>query len=120
MAGQHRYPAHVRAIAACLHLHGERTVPEVAKDFNVSEDTIRRWVREERDRQQGAASAHPLHGDDRPDTARLRQENHDPPFVVTLRVECWATGATAGNRSAMTAEVGYRLTPVPRWVPQGC
>jgi transposase len=64
-------------VAACL--RGDRTVGQVARDFDLTETAVRAWVKQaEIDGSAGSgapASSGPLTSDERAELARLRREN---------------------------------------------
>ena len=69
-----RYPDAFRAEAVELVRADERSIPQIAHDLGINEQTLRSWVkRAEIDAGRGAA--HELTSDERAELVRLRREN---------------------------------------------
>jgi transposase len=69
-----RYPDAFRAEAVDLSRSGERSIPQIARDLGINEQTLRNWVkRAEIDAGRGAADE--LTTDERAELTRLRREN---------------------------------------------
>ena len=69
-----RYPDAFRAEAVELVRTGERSLPQIARDLGINEQTLRNWVkRAEIDAGRGAAGE--LTSDERAELVRLRREN---------------------------------------------
>ncbi|WP_432536415.1 transposase [Kineococcus arenarius] len=54
---------------------GDRSIGQVARDFDLTETAVREWVRAA-DRDDGGGSGGGLSADERQELARLRRENH--------------------------------------------
>jgi transposase len=69
-----RYPDAFRVEAVALVQSGERSIPQIARDLGVNEQTLRNWVkRAEIDAGPGAPDE--LTSDERAELVRLRREN---------------------------------------------
>ncbi len=69
-----RYPDAFRAEAVDLSRSGERSIPRIARDLGINEQTLRNWVkRAEIDAGRGRPGA--LTTDERAELVRLRREN---------------------------------------------
>ena len=69
-----RYPDAFRTEAVALVESGERTIPQIARDLGINEQTLRNWVkRTEIDAGRGAPDE--LTSDERAELVRLRREN---------------------------------------------
>jgi transposase len=69
-----RYPDAFREEAVALVQAGERTIPQIARDLGINEQTLRNWVkRAEIDAGRGAPDE--LTSDERAELVRLRREN---------------------------------------------
>lgn len=69
-----RYPDAFREEAVALVQAGERTIPQIARDLGINEQTLRNWVkRAEIDAGRGAPGE--LTSDERAELVRLRREN---------------------------------------------
>ena len=69
-----RYPDAFRTEAVELVRAGERTIPRIARDLGINEQTLRTWVkRAEIDASHGAPGD--LTSDERAELVRLRREN---------------------------------------------
>ena len=69
-----RYPDAFRTEAVELVRAGERTIPQIARDLGINEQTLRTWVkRAEIDAGRGAPGE--LTTDERAELVRLRREN---------------------------------------------
>ena len=70
-----RYAEAFRAEAVELVHGGERSIPQIARDLGINEQTLRNWVkRAEIDAGRGAPGE--LTSDERAELTRLRRENH--------------------------------------------
>ena len=73
-AGPGRYPEAFRAEAVELVRAGERSIPQIARDLGLNEQTLRNWVkRAEIDAGRGDPGE--LTTDERAELVRLRREN---------------------------------------------
>ncbi len=73
-ASPRRYPDAFRAEAVELVRAGERSIPQVARDLGINEQSLRNWVkRAEIDAGRGAPGE--LSTDERAELTRLRREN---------------------------------------------
>ncbi len=71
---RHRYPDAFRMEAIDLVRSGERSLPQIARDLGINEQTLRNWVkRAEIDA--GRGSPDDLTTDERSELVRLRREN---------------------------------------------
>ena len=69
-----RYPDAFREEAVALVQAGERTIPQIARDLGINEQSLRNWVkRAEIDAGRGAPDE--LTSDERAELVRLRREN---------------------------------------------
>jgi transposase len=69
-----RYPDAFREEAVALIQAGERSIPQIARDLGINEQTLRNWVkRAEIDAGRGAPDE--LTSDERAELVRLRREN---------------------------------------------
>jgi transposase len=69
-----RYPEAFRAEAVDLVRSGERSIPQLARDLGINEQTLRNWIkRAEIDAGRGTLGE--LTTDERAELARLRREN---------------------------------------------
>jgi len=69
-----RYPDAFRTEAVALVRAGERSLPQIARDLGINEQTLRNWVkRAEIDAGRGAPGE--LTSDERAELVRLRREN---------------------------------------------
>lgn len=69
-----RYPDAFREEAVALVQAGERSIPQIARDLGINEQTLRNWVkRTEIDAGRGAPDE--LTSDERAELVRLRREN---------------------------------------------
>lgn len=69
-----RYPDAFREEAVALVQAGERSIPQLARDLGINEQTLRNWVkRTEIDAGRGAPDE--LTSDERAELVRLRREN---------------------------------------------
>lgn len=69
-----RYPDAFREEAVALVQAGERTIPQIARDLGINEQTLRNWSkRAEIDAGRGAPDE--LTSDERAELVRLRREN---------------------------------------------
>jgi len=69
-----RYPEAFRAEAVDLVRSGERSIPQIARDLGINEQTLRNWIkRAEIDAGRGTLGE--LTTDERAELARLRREN---------------------------------------------
>ncbi len=72
---RHRYPDAFRMEAIDLVRSGERSLPQIARDLGINEQTLRTWVkRAEIDAGRDASGQ--LTSDERAELTRLRRENH--------------------------------------------
>ncbi len=71
-----KFSTEFRIEAAHRVIDSEHTVPEVAKDLSLHEDTLRCWVRDERRRIEAAkgTNSEPLNGVERSELVRLRKQ----------------------------------------------
>ncbi len=73
-ASSPRYPDAFRAEAVDLVRSGERSIPQIARDLGINEQTLRNWVtRAKIDAGRGAPGE--LSTDERAELVRLRREN---------------------------------------------
>jgi transposase len=73
-ASRARYPEAFRVEAVDLIRSGERSIPQIARDLGINDQTLRNWVkRAEIDAGRGAADE--LTTDERAELIRLRREN---------------------------------------------
>ena len=69
-----RYPDAFREEAVALVRSGERSIPQIARDLGINEQTLRTWVKRA-DIDAGRGAPDELTSDERAELVRLRREN---------------------------------------------
>ena len=98
------YPEEFRREAVRLARLGDKPQRRFAKDFGISDVSLRRWIREE----QAAGGERPggLSSDEREELARLRDENAKLRMERESLLTCGSpSGAGAGRAGVLAARV---------------